>query len=305
MATAKAAKTAVPAPRPVWKYDPSEGSFYVHTPAPAEVCFTAAEPGVWRVNNGMRGPFITKTEIVTDKLIRVTDTPSDLVIRSIENFWGREEQFKKYGQIFKRGILLYGPPGSGKTVTIQLILEDFVRRGGVVIVASRPDYAEFAIGVFRSVEPTRRMLIVMEDIDNLRGGYETELCTLLDGQSQHEGIVFLATTNYIDRLPDRLKNRPSRFDERIEIGMPDERLRRAYLESRVQGGDATSEDLTKWVAATEGFSIAHLREFVVSVMCLGLSVDDTVERLKTMLPTQLDSDNEDEDDDDYEEDIPF
>lgn len=224
-----------------------------------------------------------RASIVTDELTRLPDTASAKVLESISTFWERKESFKAKGQIFKRGILLWGPPGSGKTVTVMLLVQDLIKRGGIVLIVGSPEIAAHGLSQIRKIEPDRPIICVMEDIDEIIEQYsEPLILSLLDGENQVDNVVHLATTNYPELLDARLVNRPSRFDEIIKIGMPSPEARRVYLRARVGEKELTDRELDGWVKDTEGMSIAHLREIVVAVFCLGREYKQTLERLKAM-----------------------
>jgi len=103
---------------------------------------------------------------------------------------------------------------------------------------------------------------------------------MLDGENSVSNIVYVATTNYPERLGARIANRPSRFDERILVDMPSTLARRTYLQFAAPG--LGTEELEKWVNDTDKFSIAHLRELVAATYCLEQPYDVVLRRLKTM-----------------------
>lgn len=103
------------------------------------------------------------------------------------------------------------------------------------------------------------------------------------GEQQTDNLVSVATTNYPDRLGARIVNRPSRFDDRIFVGMPSETARLAYLRKTTSNGSQMSDDaVQKWARETKGLSIAHLREMVAAVLCLDQDYDDVLGRLRSM-----------------------
>lgn len=216
--------------------------------------------------------------IETDSLIKADRGPAIDVIKEIERFWKLRAEFKKHGFLHKRGFLLYGPPGTGKTSTLNQIMDDTIQKDGLVVLAPvGPPSA--LIGMLRSlreIEPERNVLVVMEDLDNLIRYGETELLSLLDGEHAIDNVVFLATTNYIERLPPRVVNRPSRFDKQILISGPDAEMRRKYLVSRHMEGAV----LEAFITASHGLSMAHLKELIISVAILGNPLDGEVKRLK-------------------------
>jgi hypothetical protein len=116
---------------------------------------------------------------------------------------------------------------------------------------------------------------------------ETLLLQVLDGARQMNNIVYLATTNYPENLAERILNRPSRFDRVYEVGYPDPAVRRYYFEKMINGEDLGSVDMERWVEASKGFTFAHMRDMIVSVLILGNDFDEAVGHLQGMknMPT--------------------
>jgi len=91
-------------------------------------------PGVYDILHSSNiGIYFQKIPINTDNIIRFPDSTSDVIVNEIKSFWEKEHVFKEFNLLYKRGIILYGPPGGGKSCTIQLIMKDVVERKGVVI----------------------------------------------------------------------------------------------------------------------------------------------------------------------------
>lgn len=103
----------------------------------------------------------------------------------------------------------------------------------------------------------------------------------MDGETQIDNVVYIATTNYPERLDPRLVNRPSRFDIVAKIGMPSAEARGVYLRSRSK--QLSDKEIDEWVQATEEFSFAHLKELIVSVEVFERPFAECVERLKMMM----------------------
>jgi ATP-dependent 26S proteasome regulatory subunit len=103
----------------------------------------------------------------------------------------------------------------------------------------------------------------------------------LDGVDQVDKVLFLATTNYPERLSARILDRPSRLDRRHKIDYPDPEARRMYLRHLI-GGEMREDrriNLDRWLQDTDQFSLAHLKELFVAVVALG---DDYAEALETL-----------------------
>jgi len=136
--------------------------------------------------------------------------------------------------------------------------------------------------MLRRLEPTRRVIVILEDFETLtdRQGRENEWLSVLDGESQIDDVVFLATTNYIETLDKRFTDRPSRFDIVVPVPMPGAQARAAYIINKEKS--LTPEEVKAWTERSVGFSFAHLKEMIIAVKCLGNDLDETVERLRNM-----------------------
>lgn len=236
-------------------------------------------PGNYWPMNSEIGPYLELRPMICDEIVELPDSVSLKVLDTMGRFWESEDSYRKFGLLFKRGILLTGPPGSGKSVCVRLLGRDIMRRGGIVIHGgSHPDLLNHVIKLVRDIEPDRRIIVVLEDLDEIVQNHgEHTILGLLDGELQVGNICFIATTNYPDRLGARIVNRPSRFDERIEIGMPGREARLHYLKHT-----ATDDRIEQWADDTDGMSIAHLRELVAAVYCLGSPYAEVLDRLRSM-----------------------
>ena len=226
---------------------------------------------------------------VCDELLTLPDTANESVINELKHFWTRQSQFKQYGFLWKRGVLLYGPPGSGKSSTVTQIC-DYVHThlNGLTIQVFNPELAAKCLATVRMIEPNRLIVVILEDIDDILYHHgESATLSLMDGETQINNIVFIATTNYPERIDARFVNRPSRFDVIKKIGMPSLAARELFFKIKVP--TLTPEELTKWAKVTDGFSVAHMKEIIVSVCCLGNDFEDTVARLKKMIKQKLSS----------------
>jgi SpoVK/Ycf46/Vps4 family AAA+-type ATPase len=118
---------------------------------------------------------------------------------------------------------------------------------------------------------------VFEDIDAIIKKYgESEILSLLDGDNQVDRVINIATTNYPELLDKRIVNRPRRFDRIYKILVPEEKIRAAFLKEKLP----KKEDVKLWVKKTRGLSFAAIAETLISVLCLGNKLDDTVKILR-------------------------
>lgn len=225
-------------------------------------------------------------KVSTDQLLRLPDSKSDMLIAEVHKFWGLREQFKNGndlaygGYLHKRGYMLFGPPGSGKTSTVKFLSNDIVKMGGIVIYADvEPGTVGHMIGAVSVIEPDKQMIVVLEDFDSLIEAHgEAGYLALLDGESSTDNTLFLATTNYPSRLDPRIYNRPGRFADVVKIGMPNPAARRMYLEQKIK----RTGDIDEIVNITEGFSLDHLKSLVLGVYFEGKQLESEAKRLRNL-----------------------
>jgi SpoVK/Ycf46/Vps4 family AAA+-type ATPase len=173
-------------------------------------------------------------------------------------------------------------PGAGKTVVITLLMKELMKLNGIVLICGHPEFLSHILQRIRSMEPDRPMIVVLEDIDEIIDKHgEHAILSMLDGENQIDNVVYVASTNYPERLGARIVNRPSRFDERIKVDMPTPLARKTYL--KFSAPTLEDDTLEQWTKDTKGFSIAHLRELVAATYCLDQPYEEVLKRLRSML----------------------
>lgn len=258
--------------------------------APAYVTVPKVPSGVYEIgwNSNLQTFTLKKQPFKTDELYHLPSYEIMDILKDIDNFWNRVDVYKKYNFIHKRGILMYGEPGCGKSGIIQLISQQIIKNDGIVInIKDEEDVERFTsfIGTFRKIEPNRPLIVLLEDIDSLAGEGRSQtarLLNILDGVKQIEGVVYIATTNYPEKLQERITNRPSRFDRRYKVELPNEEIRRAYINHKLSDDDLKNIDVDLWISKTDGMSLSHLKEVVVSVIVMGRTFEETMDNLEGM-----------------------
>lgn len=252
----------------------------------------ALPPGLYRCTSlEMIGPALTKQRVETDNLLELPDDAGTEILQEFQTFWKIASKFWERGFLHKRGFLLWGPPGSGKTSQLQLMIKKLIEeQQGVVLFLDHPGVAAACLQMARKIEPKRPMIAIMEDMDALVRKYgEHEYLALLDGEAQVDNIVFLGTTNYPEHLDRRFVDRPSRFDTIRYIGMPSDAARRMYLSTKEPSLEG--DELELWVRASQGFSVAHLKEMIIAVRCFDQPLEKVVARLEEMQARKPTSEN--------------
>jgi hypothetical protein len=178
-------------------------------------------------------------------------------------------RIKAYGGRAKRGVLLTGSPGNGKTMACRWIWEECRRRRWdwrlVTPDAYRQARATDSIERLFSVE--RRGIVFFDDMDlalrDRETVHETEdqavFLSALDGIQVNEGVVFVFTTNCALELIDQAFKRPGRLDLVLHFKAPDATLRRRLMD-RWHADIRANLDLDTAVASTDGYSFAEIEE---------------------------------------------
>lgn len=231
--------------------------------------------GVYRPGIDGIGPHLEAIDIRSDQLLVLPDSASESLLGDLKRFWGRRDRYKELGYLHKRGVLLWGPPGSGKTSTVSQISSMAVQLNAVVLLVEHPEIAIVNLRILRGMDTERPILLILEDLDSLVRRYdESMFLSLLDGETQIDNVVSVATTNYPESLDKRFTDRPGRFALVCYIGMPSRESRSAYLKTKLD--DIAGNKLDEWLDRTEGLPIDHIRELVILTQCDGATLDDAL-----------------------------
>ncbi len=187
------------------------------------------------------------------------------------HFFASRAVYEQYGIPWKRGVLLIGPPGNGKSHTVKALV-NWLDVPCLYVKSFLSEYRNDQRNVrevFRRARQTTPCMLVLEDLDSLitdknRSFFLNEL----DGFAANTGIVVLATTNHPERLDPAILNRPSRFDRKYYFELPALEERSTYLRAwneHLQPELRLSPlGLDELAAATDGFSYAYLKELFLS-----------------------------------------
>ena len=241
------------------------------------------EPGFYEVAKDMMGNIHFEHQTIETKgIMRLDEGNTDEIISDIEKFWEMEEVYERYNIAFKRGIMMSGPPGTGKTCIIKLLLADMIQRGGICMDMHPKSSNTFisAVSDIRKIQPDTPILGIIEDFQEWM--VNADFLNMMDGLIPLHKVVIIATTNYKDQLPDTILNRPGRFDSHFQIDMPGPVTRECLLKTMIPKKDLEKIDMSKWVKDSRGFSMGHLKEFVTSVLLFQKPYVETVRKLRSL-----------------------
>ncbi len=173
------------------------------------------------------------------------------------------------GRHLTRGLLLWGPPGTGKTHTVRYLLGRVPKATVILLSGASLGMVGAFAGLARRVAPS---VIVLDDVDlvaeeRVFGAFGSdatlfELMNEMSGIGEDADIAFVLTTNRPEALEPALAARPGRVDLAVEIPLPDAAARARLLELYARGLDARIADPEAIVARTEGMTAAFFRELL-------------------------------------------
>jgi len=194
----------------------------------------------------------------------------DDIYADLSGFFAARETYERYGVPWKRGVLLVGPPGNGKTHAVKAIVNALARDCLYVKSFRSQGPDEYSIrAVFERARLSAPCILVLEDLDSLiTSNNRSFFLNELDGFAGNAGILTLATTNHPERLDPSIVDRPSRFDRKYPFDLPAAEERRAYIAQwnlTLQPELRLDDDAAARIAeGTDGFSFAYLKELFLS-----------------------------------------
>jgi len=210
----------------------------------------------------------------------------------IVQFLKNPKKFAEIGARIPKGVLLFGPPGTGKTWLARAVAGE---AGVPFFSISGSDFVEMFVGVgasrvrdmFEQAKKNAPAIVFIDEIDavgrqrgaGLGGGHDEREQTLnqllveMDGFEGNEGIIIIAATNRPDILDPALL-RPGRFDRQVTVGRPDIKEREAILKVHVRNKPLGTEVKLEVLAGlTPGFTAADLENLVNEAALLAARQD--------------------------------
>ena len=247
--------------------------------------------------------FHARPKVASDDVILPPETMA-MIRRQVVGVAEHRARLLAARQHLKRGLLLYGPPGVGKTHSVRFLISQLV---GVTVVELSGDslgLISTACSVARTLQPA---MIVVEDVDLIaedRGDHPGQnpllfqLLNEMDGLAEDSDVVFLLTTNRADVLEPALAARPGRVDQALALELPDADARTQLF--RLYQGDLELDDvrLHQVMERTEGVTASFLKELLRRAALIAADSDPeageirvTADQLDAALDELLDTRN--------------
>ncbi len=237
-------------------------------------------------------------EVAAESLVLPAMT-RQLIERNVLTFAEQRPRLRALGQSTKKGILLYGPPGNGKTHTIRYLASHLRGHTTLIITAEQAGLLSEYFTLARLLQPS---MLVIEDVDLVARNREqmnspceevllNRILNEMDGLAEDADLFFVLTTNRPEQIEPALAARPGRIDQAIEIPLPDadgrEKLVRLYAAGLALSGDLIAEAVKRTVGVSAAFIKELMRRTAQAVISRGdgmmPSPDDLRQALDEML----------------------
>lgn len=210
------------------------------------------------------------------------------IIADVENFFDGRETYENLKVPWKRGVIYWGPPGNGKTISIKAMMHSLYQRGAhgdprmavpTLYVRTLSSFAgpEYSIrSIFAKARQVAPCYLVFEDLDSIVDDrVRSYFLNEVDGLRSNDGILMVGSTNHLDRLDPGIAKRPSRFDRKYYFPDPNytQRVQYAKFWQRKLRSNEDIEFPDKMCPAvariTDKFSFAYMQEaFVASLLAI-------------------------------------
>lgn len=208
---------------------------------------------------------------------------------TVEGFLKSKNLYEKQNIPWKRGILLHGTAGCGKTSLIKTIISNYDFKPITILPGSDDNAMREAFSYAQDQNPA---LLYFEDLDSLLESINLSLfLNLMDGISTKNGLFIVGTANSLEKFSANIKDRPSRFDRKFEIPIPDESMAFKYFRKWFNN-KITDKEIDKLVSYTvrNKFSYSHIKEVYISSAYAAIAndreepnIDDIMESLKQLI----------------------
>jgi hypothetical protein len=195
------------------------------------------------------------------------------------------DRLRASGRHLRRGLLLHGAPGTGKTLTVMYLAAQMSERTVVLLTGGSLGHVGVAVDLATALQPA---MVVLEDADlvAMERSFEPtnailfELLNAMDGLDEDHDVLFVLTTNRPERLEPALASRPGRIDQAVAFPLPDAEGRGRLLALYGEGLDLALQDKDAIIDELDGTSPAFIRELLRRAALLAAEAGDGTLRVR-------------------------
>lgn len=269
-----------------------------------DATYLKLEPAIYEVNLIKQGLFDSGTlsyiPVQDNKdLVRFSSGIIHNICTKVDSFLNKDtkEKYAKYNLAHKLGIILYGLAGTGKTSCAYLLFKQLVENHNAICLVAGSWNISYMIRNIKSIRQYQDnpIVIFFDEIDDHINNSETDWLTFLDGSDSIENVIVLGCTNYLSKIPERIKNRPSRIKLLYEIDRFPDAVYEEYIKAKIS--DITTEKLKEIVykVGEAKFTIDQVKHVLIDHFIDSISIDDAIQSTQLIKSTSITSEENDDD----------
>lgn len=214
-----------------------------------------------------------KTGLVNDIIHATQEFFSDRVVAG----------YKSLKLCHKMGIILHGPHGTGKSCTARLVMEEIVEKYKAICLIASYKAIPFILDTIDQIRGIQKnpIVIFMDEIDYTISIEENNILSFLDGGDSKDGVMFMGCTNYLHKIPDRIKHRKSRIKHLYEVKSLPEEVYNEYLKDKLPSMEGKVLAEFSYKAVEAGLTIDQLKNALIDHHVDGVTIDAAIKGVKT------------------------
>lgn len=227
------------------------------------------------------------TPLKAPTLIKFEEEEISGYINKFNDFFNEETKktYKNLNMIHKTGIIFYGPQGTGKTSLVLLILQEIINNHNAIVLDCKGVYVNKIVSCIKYIRnhQDNPIIVFIDEFEDVIKDDEIDLLTYLDGLDSVENSMFLGCTNFIDQIPERIRNRKSRIKHCIEIKNLSTSLCKEFVSKllKTESTDIINEFVFK--AVDQNLSIDQLKNSIIDYKLENISIDESIKISKKVI----------------------
>lgn len=236
-----------------------------------------------------------------DKLVQFKTGIVAKVMKSADKFLGDESK-DAYHQLkitHKMGLIFYGKQGTGKTSTCMLIMKTLVDKHNAICLDCTGRTLSFVRECIRRMREIQDnpIVVFIDEFESSVKAEETKYLTFLDGTDSVDNLIFIGCTNYIDKIPDRIKKRKSRIKHLYNINSLPLDVYKEYLIDRIPLMETKVVAEFAFKAEEKGLTIDQLKHALIDYKLEGFTIEKSIDRASNFDAEDCNEEEENEDND--------
>jgi ATP-dependent 26S proteasome regulatory subunit len=254
----------------VIKFDDNRVSIHSST---TKAVGTTFDKGFYIANFDGHGNLVIYEEFLQELHNPYRTKENENIIETVNGFFseGIEEKVKSLGFIHKLGILTHGKQGTGKTSLLHFVAKKLLEeQNAIVLFCNSSSFLSGGIALAKMIREIQSnpIVFIADEFERYAKDAESEMKNFLDGNTSINNMLFLAATNYIDKVPDTLKDRPSRFKIVQEIkGLTDKTIIKQIItdiSNKIQPNLFTSYEIDEAIKDVDDITLDEIKHLCLN-----------------------------------------